>query len=383
MRVRSDRKGRQTRRREVAVPAGLALLLLLTVVGCSVLGPSEGGFRTFTMGFTPFPHANSEFAVAEAWSVIERDADLAVLHFDGGVPWQEALDGTGYPPGIQDQLSWQANRIPLGHWVYVAVTPLSSRRNGLAGYWDDLGVDQPLPPPWDTYDFDAPEVTAAFTAFCEDMIEQFEPDYFAYAIEANMLNWTSPEQWDAFLALCANVYYSLKSSYPTLPVFATFQVETYYRDPWEQEDAIWDLVPYTDVMALSTYPFVRPMSDPTLLEYDYFSQISDLAPSLPFAIAETCWPAEDVGEPYHGDIPASEATQQAYVERLIEECDYENAAFLCWFFTRDYDDFWDTDFQYEPDAASYRLWRDTGLYDGDGIERTGLGVWRQALVVPR
>jgi hypothetical protein len=360
--------------------AGLAVLVL---AGCGVLGPSGGGFRTFAMGFTPFPHANSDNAVIEAWNVIDWDADLACLHFDGGIPWQEALDGTGYPPGFQSWLDWQAQRVPLGHAVYVAVTPLSNTRDGLAGYRDDLGVNQPLPPPWDGYDFDSPDVITAFTAFCEDMIDQFSPDYFAYAIEANMLDRLSPQDWDAFVYLCANVYTNLKSSHPGLPVFVTLQVDSYYWDPWEQEPAIRQIVPYTDVMALSAYPFGRPLSDPTLLEDDYFSRVSDIAPSLPFAIAETAWPAEDIDEPYYTHIAASDTTQQAYVERLLAECELRNAEFLCWFFTRDYDDFWESDFQYEPNADLYRFWRDTGLFDGGGTARPALGVWRQALVEPR
>jgi len=85
------------------------------------------------MGFTPFPHANTNDAVIEAWNVIEWDADMAVLHFDGGIPWQEALDGTGYPPGFQSWLDFQADRVPLGHAVYVAVSPISDTRNRLAG----------------------------------------------------------------------------------------------------------------------------------------------------------------------------------------------------------------------------------------------------------
>lgn len=364
--------------------AGLAaVLMVLSTGGCSSFGPSGASFRTFNMGFTPFPHANSNNAVIEAWSVIEWDADLAVLHFDGGIPWQEALDGTGYPPGFQDWLDFQADRVPLGHAVYVAVSPISSTRNGLAGYRDDLGVNRPLPPPWDGYSFDSPEVIAAFTNFCEDMIEQFSPNYFAYAIEANMLDRFAPDEWYAFLYLCSNVYTNLRNSHPGLPVFVTLQVESFYWDTWEQEDAIRQLVPYTDVMALSTYPFGSYPYLPGALEYDYFSRVSDLAPGLPFAIAETAWPAENIYLPYPTTIPADESTQRAYVQRVLEECEYRNAAFLCWFFTRDYDDFWESDLQYQPDAATLRFWRDTGLYDGDGLARPGLGVWRQALLESR
>lgn len=198
-----------------------------------------------------------------------------------------------------------------------------------------------------------------------------------------MLDRFSPHEWNSFLVLCANVYTSLKSSHPSLPVFVTLQVDSYYWSTWEQEEAIRQLVPYTDVMALSAYPFGRPLSDPAALEDDYFSEVSDIAPGLPFAIAETAWPAEDIDQPYPITIAASDSTQQLYVERVLAECELRDAAFLCWFLTRDYDDFWETDFQYESNAGVLRFWRDTGLYTGDGTARPALGVWRQTLVVPR
>jgi hypothetical protein len=370
--------------RPLTAPAALlSVVLVLALGGCSILGPSGAGFRTFAMGFTPFPHAATDDAVMQAWNVIGSDGDMAVIHLDGGIPWQEALDGTPYPSRFANMIEFYAGRIPLGHTVYVAVTPISNARDGLAGYRDDLGVNQPLPPPWDGYDFDSPEVITAFTAFCEDMIEALSPDYFAYAIEANMLDRFSPLEWNSFLILCANVYTSLKSNHPSLPVFVTLQVDSYYWNTWEQEEAIRQLVPYTDVMALSAYPFGRPLSDPAALEDDYFSEVSDIAPGLPFAIAETAWPAEDIDAPYPITIAADDSTQQAYVERVLAECELRNAAFLCWFFTRDYDDMWEEVLQYEPNAALARFWRDTGLYTGDGTARPALGTWRQALVDPQ
>jgi hypothetical protein len=370
----------------VAVGAALVAVgaaLVAGLGGCGLFGPSGPGYRTFAMGFTPFPYANTGDATLEAWNIIARDGDLAVIHLDGGVPWQEALDGSSFPSSFVDELTFDESQIPLGHAVYLAVTPISPSRNRLAGYRNDFGTNQPLPPPWDTYEFDSPPVIDAFINYCEYMIELFQPDYFAYAIEANMLRTYAPSQWSDFVYLAGEVYTTLKLEYPGLPVFITFQVDAYHNSPSIQAIAIQDLVSDTDVMALSAYPFARPLSDPADLEPDYFTAVSDIAPGLPFAIAETGWPAEDVDEPYPTFIYATEATQEQYVDRLLNECETRNALFLCWFFSRDYDDFWETDLQYASNAASFRLWRDTGLLDGDGYERPSMGLWRQELVIPR
>jgi hypothetical protein len=355
--------------------------LLLTSCG-DLVGPGGGSaFRTFAMGFTDFPHANSTFALLDAWQVIANEGDLAVLHFDGGVPWQEALDGAPYPASFQSSLDFKRAQVPLDHVVYLAVTPINGSRDGLAGYPSELG-QVPAPPPWDGYTFDDPEVIEAYIAHCQYMIDLFDPDVFAYGIEVNMIRWLAPEEWEALVDLCAAVYASLIATYPTLPVFLTFQADTYFQFPTDQDLAIRELAPYTDIMAVSGYPFSAPLSDPNDLRSDYFSAIADIAPQKPFGIAETAWPAEDVGWPYWQNIPASPDSQALYVRRILDDCDFLDALFVCWFFTRDFDDFWETDLQFSPDAPLIRMWRDTGLYDGEGNERPGLEVWREELARP-
>ncbi|NHZ84915.1 MAG: hypothetical protein GWP19_03430, partial [Planctomycetia bacterium] len=132
----------------------------------------------------------------------------------------------------------------------------------------------------------------------------------------------------------------------------------------------------------SSYPFVE-QSDPDLLAADYFTELANLAPNKPFVIAETAWPAEDVTAPYPVLIPANEATQQAYLERLLADSDSLSAAFVCWFFTRDFDDFWESDLKFNAIAPTIRLWKDTGLYDGQGNSRPALTIWREYLTLQR
>ena len=100
------------------------------------------------------------------------------------------------------------------------------------------------------------------------------------------------------------------------------------------------------------------------------------------AIAETAWPAEDVEDINHpGHIIAVEnpQRQQQYIQRLISEMEELDGRFITLFFTRDFDDFWETDLQYDPNAQLIRTWRDTGLYDGQGNPRPALDLWRAAL----
>jgi hypothetical protein len=225
-------------------------------------------------------------------------------------------------------------------------------------------------------------VVAAFAGHCERMIGLFAPDYFAYGIEVNLLRQTAPEKWPSFVRLAAQVYPRLKAAHPTLPVLLTFQVEVLHGARDVQSAAIREVLPYTDLAAASSYPYTGE-SDPRALPADHFDALASLAPGKRFAVAETAWPAENVTAPYPAFIPATEETQRLYVERLLADAERLDAAFVCWFFTRDFDAWWDAELEDLPNASLIRLWRDTGLLRGDGSPRPGRDAWRSVLARPR
>ena len=305
---------------------GPAILLVATaaVLGLScgkdASSPEDPGVpgRSFALGFSDFPHALSGQAVVDAHDVIRRDADMAVMHFDDGVPWQEALAGTPYDSDYLNGFLARAGMIPGSHLTYLAITPIGPGRDALAGH-RGAAPNEPLSAPWDSYAFDAQQVTAAFTAHCNRLIEIFSPDYFAYAIEANILYQLAPGKWPAFVRFCAAVYPALKAAHPGLPIFLTIHADTYHADPVAQGAAIAMLLPYTDMIAVSTYPFTAPRSDPGTIPPDWFSAVAALAPGKPFAISETVWPAEDIMPPARISVIGTPETQRAYTERLIAE----------------------------------------------------------------
>ncbi len=367
----------------------LALGLMVMMSACGGDGGSDAAIepaRSFAMGFTDFPHANSSAAVQDAFNVIAQDGDMAVMHFDDGIPWVEALEGvnTGtpytvnYPSNYLGSIDTKLTMIPVGHVVYLAVTPLNFMRDRLAEFRGQNG-SEPLTPPWDGYALDHPDVITAFVAHCRNMIDAFAPDYFAYGIEVNMLRATQPGLWPAFVNLAQAVYTQLKTDFPQLPIFHTLQASFYYADPLNQTTAINEILAYTDVIAVSAYPFIEE-ADPDQLPVDYFSAMGQLAPDKPFGVAETAWPAEPITD--ESDvvlIPADPDAQQRYIRRLLTDADTLEAEFVTLFFTRDFDEFWESYFKFLPEAPLARLWKDTGLYDGAGNPRPALDVWREYL----
>jgi hypothetical protein len=373
-----DKASRMTLSRRAAA----GLLLLAGCLACGGDATSSGQSpRSFAMGFTDFPSGNSQAAVDDAYRVIRQDGDLAVFHNDGGVPWQEAASGAPYDPILIAQYQNQLAHKPATHALLVTATPLNFLRNGLALH-QGATTNQPLTAPFDTLTLGDSLVIRAFVAHCERLIQTFNPSYFAYAIEANMLARNAPTAWPGFLVLAESVYTTLKRSHPGLPVFATVQLETLYGDLQNNGPAVLHLLEWSDIFAVSTYPYTL-VPDPGQLPADYFTALTAVAGGRPFAISETGWPAEPVTAPYPVDLPATPEWQAGYVRRLLGDLDTMHAEFINWFFTRDYDDFWQSDFRNSADSALVRIWKDDGLYAGDGTPRPALAVWRQFLARTR
>jgi len=81
----------------------------------------RGLARSFALGFTHFPHAVSTDALLDTYEVIGSDGDLVAQHFDGGVPWPEALAGARFAENFERELEGTARVQPEGHRVYLAV----------------------------------------------------------------------------------------------------------------------------------------------------------------------------------------------------------------------------------------------------------------------
>ncbi len=344
------------------------------------------------MGFTYFPHDNTSEALEFSLTAIAAHGDLVVAHHDSGIPWDAALDNdfSQYPQDLQDEVTGIAAWKPPGHRLYLAVTPIAFLRNRLAPT-RGAGGAQTFQPPWDGYPFDHPDVVAAFTNHCRILIERYKPDFFALGIEVNLLRASVADDnvWNGYVALSTAVYGALKASYPSLPIFQTIQAETFHADPAAQAAAIGQILPCTDYIAVSSYPFSDAarypdgsLADPSALPSDYFSALAALAPGKPFAIAETAWPAEDVTAPYPITIRSDAECQKRYIEFLLSSADALSGQFVNYFIVRDYDGLWDNVLVGDPNAPLIRLWRDTGLYDGAGVPRPALASWQSVFSRP-
>lgn len=276
-------------------------LLLFGLCTSWALAVQPEATRAFHLGFTPFPYATSFDAVRYTYGRIAEDADLIVHHFDNGVPWPEALNGEQFAQAIRDDWTFRRSQTPTGHKVMVTFTPINFRRDGLAAYRGER-EDLPLPPPFDTYSFDHPDIVSAYARYAERIIDFFAPDYALFGIEVNLLMKLRPELWDAYMVLHRATYAHLKQRYPDLPIMVSVTgidlLDGYTDiDHDAQMRALEDIVDYTDIVALSIYPYMTRYL--TLeIPHTIFDELAGLI-DKPMAVSETGYPAQsfeiDVG----------------------------------------------------------------------------------------
>ena len=350
--------------------------------------------RSFRMGFTNQPFAWSNAAFEETSRLIGRHGDFITIFEDVGVPWREAFEGTPYHPNVEKKIKRNLAAIQPHQTVAVVASALGIDRVSLAGY---AGVTEPMdrPGPWAERDFDSPEVFEAYLKYANDLIARFQPDYFFYLAEANAAYTdVSSKAFQSMKRFAEKTYTVLKTAHPTTKFGIEFMLaNTAYM---AKRKAVSDaLLPFTDVYAVSTYPFHEPAvyGDARNIPDDWFSQIKNYAGSKPFAVLETSFAAENFMHPTQGIriqgqrdrmlIPGGAKSQAIFVKKLLNAAQSLNAEFVNLWAVKD------TDALHKLIAGNgtfadpmWRLPQDSGLIDQNDMVRPAMTVWRTWLTLP-
>lgn len=375
----------------------LVVFLALLVAACDSGGggdsddggnpPPDGPItaRNFFMGFTPWPYAATVEALNNTYDIIQDNGDIIAHHLTVGIPWQEALDGSAYPGHLETEISGRLNRTRDNMRVYLAIDSLDILRTALIGNWGENGAE-PRSGAWALRSFSSPQVIAAYTNFALDMIDRFDPDYFNYATEISELMLNVPGQYDLFVTFAEQVYNAIKARHPDLPVLVSLALKS--PDSGASDIIRRDfqrIADYVDIAGASVYPYAffdaGDAASPEDLPGNWLSQITRLAPDKPVTVTESGWIAENLNIPrFNLSVQSTPARQLAFVERLLEQSQSLDAAFVIWFTAVDYDEFWENELG-RNDLTT--IWRDTGLYDQNLNPRPALDTWQAALELRR
>ena len=338
--------------------------------------------RPFLMGFTPFHFSWIEDRLPETYQLLHKHSDLIAYHFDEGIPWPEAFADKPFHANVEAELRFRKAQLRPGDHVYVAVTPINFARDGLADYWQEK-EQLKRPGEWEDLALDDPKVIEAYTKYCIRLIETFNPTYFVYGVEVNLLASNNPAAYKQFQTLAASVYPTLKRKFPNLPIALSFYLHP--PEKWKQtHELVAPLLSFTDLYAVSTYPYMAIGSDGYTVDEipeNWLKQTRQIAPGKPFAIAETGYIAEDF-EVLTKTMPGSPEGQKRYMERLLREAAELDAQFVVWFVIADYDELWGVLKWMVMFNPLMRAWKDTGLYDGELNPRPALSVWNDWLAKP-
>jgi hypothetical protein len=336
--------------------------------------------RPFLMGFTPFAWDLDEEAANRSMEFVVTHGDIICHHFDGGVPWTEALSGAPLPDALQRD--WEKRRagVPPEVKVYLALTPVSSMRNGMALYRSEK-ENMPLPEAFQNKKFSDPVIKTAYVNYCKRAADFFNPDYFAIGIEVNEIRHTAPDQWADLVELYRYVRQELKKTHPTLPIFATLTLHNLLNKEWnaiEQErESIKAFLPLNDIAGISFYSFFSCLG-PAEKPIESFDWVKSFVGDKPIAICETAFPAEPTKLSWAGtpiELPGSLERQESYYETLLAAAARDNYLFVITFLYRDYDQLWEKIKATTPDWAG--AWKDTGLLNEDGESRPAWHVWER------
>ncbi len=338
--------------------------------------------RSFYMGFTAFPYDNTVDAQLDTFQEVNENGDIFLNHLDHGVPWDEALNDLPFPSEVQGTLEATKSGLHPNTKILLTATPANQTRENLAEYWNNDGSHQPLPQFWQGKTFDDPDVISAYTKYCKRIIDEVQPDYFAYGIEVTAAFKKGDTAFLQFLTLSEAVYSSLKTDYQNLPIFLTFQDRSFNNSRKELLEVTEMFLPYSDYIALSTYPFLdyqnlNREADPALFSDTWLDDFRNLDITKPFAISETGFCAEDLVIDNLGiSIRATSEWQADYVTKLFKQANNLDAEFVSWFVYRDYDNLYNAT-PNPPDI--FKVWRDNGLLDGDGNKRPAYATWQEWL----
>ena len=324
------------------------------------------GERSFLMGLTPMNFDDTPEGTDRMKKTLAQNADVVAIYLDWGVPWPEAFEGQPFHENVRKEIAAVKQRISPEHQVFLALNAGAFNRREMAGYWGEK-TQMPRPGSWADKGFDDPDVITAFGNYCERMIAEFRPAFLCYAIEINMMAGAEPKRFDQFVVLAQQVYARLKAKHPKLLVFPTFQIDFGVPGNPAGEQVVRRLMPYSDAIAVSTYPHIRGFT-PETLPAGWLADVRKLAPDKVFLVAETGYPAA----PYAGTwlfnqqvrTDSSPSAQAAYVRWLLTESNRLDARLVTWFFPEDINGYLEKELQRNPEAAGIAaMAMNLGLHD--------------------
>lgn len=362
---------------KMLIPFSFFILSLFS--SCKKNNPAPTATRPFYMGVTPWPGNFTAADVDTAYQFINDHCDIVSHHFDDGIPYEEAYHNLPFPSGFLQDVQNRKIKTAAGKKIFLSVAALNLTRKEKPDYYRTAIVTDSIKNYWKQIPFNDARMITAYINYISWLIDQFQPLYVNYGVESNLALWDAG-QFALYKDFLRQVFDRLKTKYPALPLFISFMVD---ETPEGLANAS-QLLPYTDFIGLSAYPYVTVSSsangntDPDLFPTNYFTRFINLDTTKPVAFAETGYIAQDLLIPsFNLNKRGTPEWQNKYLDKVCRLCNDKKAKLLVWFCSKDYD----AGDAYLKSQGLYMdlfgLWQDTGLKDELGQLRPAYQTWLQ------
>ncbi len=336
--------------------------------------------RSFYMAVTPWPADFTTPAQEDAYSFINSHCDMVSHHFDEGIPYEEAFQNLSWPKQLIADVDLRKQLTAPGKKILLSVAPLNLTRREKADYYRVTDqITDSIKNYWKLLPFNDPKVITSYVNYVSFLIDQLHPQLINYGVESNEAQWDSVqfEQYSNFLS---QVNARLKMKYPGVLFFLSFMVS----DEPASLSLAKKLLNYTDLIALSAYPYISSNTmaggntDPKNLPASFFTNYINLDKNKPWGFAETGYIAQNLSIPsFSLTRIGSLAWQADYLNLVLQLSNERKARFFVWFCSTDYDAGSQRLKQMGLYQDLFGLWQDTGFKDETNTRRPSYYTWLQ------
>ena len=376
--------------------------------------------RSFALAAAPMQYVVTDTTIETVFDTngLAGLLDVLALHMDDffGIPWNEFAAGEDPPPlwiALMEDIRGQAQE--MGVDVYLAISPLGGLRDRLAQLVEQQDGQLVFDTEWASTCFnfdtspDAADVRAAYLAYVRWMVEFFQPDYLALAIEMNLFDEFCPDSYDSLIGIYNEAYQQEKTLNPDLPIYPTFQIDFMWNLKPDGDCDIGDrscleqaLARQADVQrdrfAVSSYPMMF-LANQIPVPDDFFTAPAEITGET-LVIGETGFTSESVTVPYPTlDDPclfifsSSDQKQMDFMQLLFEQVNQVGGDLITWWSARDFlpasvlgscpcdaPDLWCLLYEVmgeEGLLAAWMFWGAMGVIDYDLDPKPSLELWNE------
>ena len=361
----------------------LFLFVIIILIGCSDTSNEdqkencnnsaffdEYSAKNFEMGFTTWIYAPTEQAKNNTYKFIKENSNIYSEHIDNDIPWSAWINDLVLPQEFTNEIdSRLANKL-LDKNLLLSISLLNIDRSDLAPDFDGS-----IPSYTSLND---KKIEDAYFKHVDYLIQKFQPNYLAIAIEVNELRVKSKSKWEEYKLLIKAVKNRIKNKYPNLQISESITLHNLFKpDVLDPNTYINEIVNYANEMEfvlISYYPFFK--AHHTKEEFQSAFDFLHEKINKPIAFSETSQIAEDLSvSSFNLFLEGNECEQNIYLETLLKNAQEHNYKFVIWWSHRDFDTLWETFPEELKDLG--KLWRDTGLLNENGKERIAYETWQK------